>query len=323
MITVNLSGQHPLSHEDVSRDVYTHKLEETAIQIVSELKLEDLDNNLKELHYPTILNTLLDKYQNWFYLDEATHKNGAPRMPLAVWDLLTMVFNILENNSYDFDLAPPGVKVPGFYPPYGDDNSSMGAYIKLNESFKDIWLTNTTRIEFNSLYPNSLKYIIDKEEPEFNLPQFGKIYHMMMYARKEVKRMAHESGFEYLQKLNSFIKIWLNMAYGVLGSDKAYLRSRELVAKKINQHTTMMMRNIHNEFSGHVVYIDCDIIIFKHYHEISARFVRYLQNPKYIEIPWEEDKVDFMISRLKKFILKDSDGNLQIKGYKQKDVGEG
>jgi hypothetical protein len=313
MKTFNINGQHPLSHANVPRDMYIHRLEETSIQIVSELKLEA---NLKELHYPTILSMLLVKYPQLFYIENKT------TIPLAAWELITIVFNILENNSHNFHIESSNLNVSRHFKPAKSTGYQVqGGYIKMNEKFKDIYLMNATRIVFNGLYPNILLHLLQNGEYQFNLSQFPKIYQLIKLSRIQVKKMAHESKLEHFDELNTFIKIWLNMTYGILNSPKSYLRDNSYVAKKISQHSNMMMKNIHNEFSGHIVYIDTDEIIFKHFHEISARFVHFLQNPKYSDIPWEEDKVDFMISRLKKYILKDSQGQLQIKGYKMKEVG--
>lgn len=310
---VNLLTDHPLSHKDVSRQVYILRLQQAATKIVSEMKLADFDGRLDDIDFVSVILKLLTEYPDFFYVDIKHRENS-----MSMWDLTTLVFDLLLNKNFEFteyeDIEP-------------QEPAVLGAYVKMNDKYTYTWSTNATRVQFNSLYPNVLMNILnEKEDLVFNVSNFKTIFIRMLDACLIAKKMRHDFKNDileevYLEKIYTFIKIWINMTYGILNTSKSYLRCNKPLGQNVSIKSNTMFRSINSEFDGHIIYVDTDFIIFRYFNEISDRFKRFMQKKIYNDIPWEEDKVNFRAERLKMYMLQDSRGVLTIRGYKHMDVG--
>lgn len=236
---------------------------------------------------------------------------------MAMWDLTTLIFDKLFSD-YFFStdkIAQDDIELK--------TSSVMGAFIKMNDKFSHTWFKNATMIEFNSIYPNIILSIMNKKQNEgikFNMSNFHRIFATMMNERKRVKEMMNDTNIDTFKNVYAFIKIWINMTYGILHTDKSYLRCNENIGLLVNARAYNLLRNIYNDFEGHILYIDTDFVIFRYFNEVSNRFKKFMEHPLYSDIPWNEEKVSFYIEKLKKYICQDSTGALYIHGLKQKDV---
>jgi hypothetical protein len=226
-------------------------------------------------------------------------------MSKFTWELTTAVFNMLETNSFQFTLSDESFKFPN------EKSKFLGAYIKLDESFKNMWLMNTTRIEFESIYPSVLNNILNTYNVKFNFIKFNKIYTQFL----SLSNNKIEKDITFI-----FIKKWINLCFGILQNNNYYLKSNIDLPTLIHLKTNQLFEKIHNEFSSHVIYIDTEFVIFQHFHEISSQLFKILQDDEYNYLSYEINNVDFMIWRKKQYILKDYIGNLCIKGFKRKQV---
>ena len=132
--------------------------------------------------------------------------------------------------------------------------------------------------------------------------------------------MLQDTNIDTIKNVYEFIKIWINMTYGILNTDKSYLRCNENIALFVNSRANSLLRNIYNNFEGHILYIDTDFVIFRYFSEVSNRFKKFMENPLYSNIPWTEEKVSIYIEKLKKYIYQDSTGALHLHGFKKIDV---
>lgn len=203
----------------------------------------------------------------------------------SLTDFLIKTQKVYEFFDYDFKLTHKNPLKQVFY----------GAKIWINDDYKNSLITNLENISLNEVYPKLISKIA-----ETNLENFNEVYSKLIEL--------------YSLNKNTFLKKYINMAYGCLQNPESVIYSNNihLIPIKLNN----ILSNIQYEFKGHVVYIDNYEIIFRNFDEIKERFEKYFNNINKYDLTYFSEKSKFGFFVSKKHYIIEKNNVMKIKGMK-------
>jgi len=179
---------------------------------------------------------------------------------------------------------------------------SSYALVELNKFAQNKWVNDLTQIEFESYYPTILNMLNKKLKCNYNYTDFPVVYDTILQY--------------YINNPSSNIKVWLNMAYGMLSGGCTNIKCTTDICKKITFFGRKILSDLQNEFNSNVIYVDTDMLFISHYDEISERLCLSLDklNLKY--------KTNTNLSGIflgkKKYIINNNNNNIiQTHGIRQ------
>ena len=231
-------------------------------------------------------------YFEAYYRDEDVNKS---KICAADWMAITILFNrILFNGSLD---VTAGVT---------KDNSIYheSATTEVNDKYKNIWITKLTEVTINSFYPELI--ISLNPTIQYNIVKFGEIF--------ETVFNFYRSGFMKGTIMHTFLKIWINMAYGILVSANQglYVINKD-IASTVTGKARMIMNTIMKEFPGHYVYVQIDTVYFAYFEEIEKRFEKLMLRFDYLRYSIDIKSGVFFDKRN---YITQKDHTLEMKGFK-------
>lgn len=153
----------------------------------------------------------------------------------------------------------------------------IGSKVHLNERYIGNVITNLTEVTFEQYFPRLIISCAIGKEKYVSHENIFDVMDFMLRANKDLK----EDGREEERKL---IKKWINRVYGMLMSDKkGGITANFPLAQMVSARGSMHLARIIGEFSNHVVYVDTDAVIFRHFNEISDRFDKMAKFPYIVE----------------------------------------
>lgn len=205
-----------------------------------------------------------------------------------------------------------------------------GAVIELDEKRTNRWLSDLSVLEFNMMYPTLLDSVIASDvesiRPDainnYTPINFPYVYQLVLdlYDRLKVRmRLDNPLSRRYneweptptfdmnmLEKLRKVFKKFINITYGMLGSNKTpYGHVDKSLSVLTMSLARRMMIHIKNEFAGHWLYIDTDFVVFRHMDEIRPRLLKTLKSHAIFrdcEYTIEDGKCGMFMAK-KKYIL--------------------
>jgi hypothetical protein len=198
-----------------------------------------------------------------------------------------------------------------------------GGFIELNEKHSNYWIEDICYFCFSNFYPSMMINIMENDKDLiFSIKDFKNIFNQVFHRYNSMITLdifSKELINDY-KEINGYFKMWINMTYGILSSNKYFLNCNKNIAKTISLKCSLLMSFLYHEFTDHIVYLDTDEIYFFRFSEIENRFRNILKSKKYnFLIPRFEHNKSGIFTAKKKFILQNRETNeLKIRGIRKK-----
>lgn len=202
-------------------------------------------------------------------------------------DFLIKTQKVYEVLGYDFTINKKYVD---------GDSPFIGGKIWINEDYANYPISNIECIRFDLAFPTIYCKLV-----KTNLHSFNDVYSKLIDMYREHK--------------DPILMKYINMVYGCTSNINCGIYSDDV--RIIPVKMSILLSKIINEFKGHVIYVDTDIIFFRNFDEIKERFENYLAQINTYNLTYITKKSNFGIFKgIKNYIIEE-DGNLRLYGMKQ------
>jgi hypothetical protein len=203
-----------------------------------------------------------------------------------------------------------------------------GGFVELNEKHSNYWIEDISYFFFSNFYPSMINNIMEYDkELIFSIKNFNQIFDLVFHrynSLKEIESTQHslqyKEEYQLYYEVNNYLKMWINMTFGILSSNKYLLNCNKNIAEITSRKCAHLMKFLYHEFTDHIVYTDTDEIYFIRYAEIEKRFRAILEMKKYnfLMPRFSHNKSGIFIAK-KKFILQNRETHeLKIRGIRKK-----
>ena len=202
-------------------------------------------------------------------------------------DFLIKTQKVYEVLGYDFTINKKYVD---------GDRPFIGCKIWINEDYANCPISNIECIRFDLAFPTIYCKLV-----KTNLHSFNDVYSKLI-------------GM-YWEDKDPILTKYINMVYGCTSNINCEIYSNNVRIVPIKMNA--LLSKIINEFKGHVIYVDTDMIFFRNFDEIKERFENYLAKINTHKLTYTTEKTNFGIFKgIKNYIIEE-DGNLRLYGMKQ------